>query len=249
VEKSIFLAGASGTIGQELVKFFIEEGTKVIAIDKNISALRNLKEELPTNCSDLLEYHKVDLLDEATVSNLFANIEIPKSIINCVYPRNKSYGKDVTEVDLKSFSENISMHVGAYFCLTKHACMHFSKNGGGSVINFASIYGSMAPKFEIYQGTNMTTPVEYAAIKAGIIQMSRFFAKKYIKNGVRVNTISPGGILDGQDESFLQKYKQHCGDKGMLGVRDIFGLTKFLSGKDGAYITGQDLVVDDGFCL
>ena len=116
-------------------------------------------------------------------------------------------------------------------------------------MNFASIYGSVAPKFEIYQGTQMTTPVEYAAIKAGIIQMSKFFAKKYLKKGVRVNTISPGGILDGQDEIFLQKYKLKCGKKGMLDVRDIFGLTKFLSGEDGAYITGQDFLVDDGFCL
>ena len=105
---SIFLAGASGTIGQELVKCFIEEGTKVVAVDKNTSTLRNLKSGLPKNSSDLLEYHEIDLLDEVSVSNLFANIEIPNSIINCVYPRNKSYGKDVTEVDLKSFSEKKS---------------------------------------------------------------------------------------------------------------------------------------------
>ena len=66
---------------------------------------------------------------------------------------------------------------------------------GGNIINLSSIYGSFIPRFEIYEGTSMTTPIEYVAIKSGIESMSKYFAKTYIKSKLRINCVAPGVSL------------------------------------------------------
>jgi len=80
-------------------------------------------------------------------------------------------------------------------------------------VNIASIYGVIAPRFEIYQGTKMTTPVEYAVIKSGVIHMTKYLAEYLKSSNIRVNVISPGGIFDNQHESFLKAYKSYSSTK------------------------------------
>ena len=73
-------------------------------------------------------------------------------------------------------------------------------------MNIASIYGFMAPRFELYEGTDFTSPVEYSAIKGGLLSMTKYLASYLGKHGIRVNALSPGGIHNHQDESFVSKY-------------------------------------------
>ena len=92
-------------------------------------------------------------------------------------------------------------------------------------------------------------PVEYAFIKAGIIHFTRYLAK-YLKGmNIRVNSVSPGGILDNQPETFIEKYKEKSLNKGMLDPVDVSGLIVFLLSDDSQTINGQNITVDDGFIL
>ena len=107
----------------------------------------------------------------------------------------------------------------------------------------------MTPRFEVYDGTAMTMPVEYSAIKAGVVQLTRYFAQYFKGSGIRVNCISPGGILDNQPESFLTAYNSHCASKGMLVPQDVLGALLFLLSDESRFMTGQNIVVDDGYSL
>ena len=107
----------------------------------------------------------------------------------------------------------------------------------------------MVPKFEIYNRTNMTMPVEYAAIKSGLIHLTKYMAQYFKADQIRVNAISPGGILDNQPQSFLNEYKKHCAMKGMLDPSDIVGALIFLLSDHSKYVNGQNIIVDDGFSL
>ena len=121
------------------------------------------------------------------------------------------------------------------------------RQGGGSIINFASIYGVVAPDFSIYEGTDMTMPVAYSAIKGGIITLSKYFATYYGGDNIRVNAISPGGIFSGQAESFVDRYAQKTPMKRMGTPEEIAGAVVFLSSNASSYVTGQNLLVDGGW--
>jgi NAD(P)-dependent dehydrogenase (short-subunit alcohol dehydrogenase family) len=95
----------------------------------------------------------------------------------------------------------------------------------------------------------MTNSAEYAAIKAGVIHLSRYLSQYLKGKNIRVNCISPGGILDNQPESFLSKYRAYCNDKGMLAKEDVSGSLIFLLSDASKYMTGQNLIVDDGFTI
>jgi NAD(P)-dependent dehydrogenase (short-subunit alcohol dehydrogenase family) len=141
------------------------------------------------------------------------------------------------------------MHLGGYFLVAQQFCLAFKQQGYGNVVNMSSIYGSMAPRFEIYEGTSMTTPVEYSAIKSAIEHLTRYFAQYFKGAGIRVNCLSPGGILAGQPTDFLAAYNNHCASKGMLDADDIVGALMFLLSDESSFMTGQNLLIDDGFSL
>ena len=91
----------------------------------------------------------------------------------------------------------------------------------------------------------MTMPVEYAAIKAGVIHMTRYFARYARGTAVRVNCLSPGGIEAQQPESFLRAYAEHCNSKGILSADDLAGTAVFLLSAESSFLTGQNIVVAD----
>ena len=95
----------------------------------------------------------------------------------------------------------------------------------------------------------MSSPVEYAAIKAGIIAITRWLAKYHRNQNIRVNCISPGGILDSQPKSFLDQYRLSCTNIGMLSANEIASAVVFLLSPAAKAINGQNLIVDDGWTL
>ena len=152
-------------------------------------------------------------------------------------------------MEYEDFCENVSVHLGGYFLTSQQFAKYFAETGCGNIINISSVYGVIAPKFEIYKDTPMTMPVEYAAIKSALIHLTKYMAKYLKDKNVRVNCISPGGILDKQPESFLEQYKSNCLSKGMLDPEDIMGALVFLLSDASKFINGQNIIVDDGFTL
>ena len=113
----------------------------------------------------------------------------------------------------------------------------------------SSIYGVIPPRFQIYEGTSMDLPIEYALIKASLVHLTKYVAKICQNKNIRINSISPGGILDNQDPYFLKKYNSFCSSKGMLNKEDLNGTLLFLLSDSSRYINGQNIIVDDGFTL
>jgi NAD(P)-dependent dehydrogenase (short-subunit alcohol dehydrogenase family) len=151
-------------------------------------------------------------------------------------------------VTYADFCENLSLHLGGYFLFMQQCARYAIERGTPfSLVSLSSIYGVMAPRFEIYAGTRMTMPVEYAAIKSGLIHLNRYAHAKGSK--FRANCVSPGGILAGQDPDFLDRYNAYCRNKGMLEARDAVGAVVFLLSDAAEFIVGQNIVVDDGFSL
>ena len=119
----------------------------------------------------------------------------------------------------------------------------------GSIINLGSIYGIQANDFTIYEGTNMGASMEYAAIKGGIINGTRYLASFFGKYGIRVNTICPGGIFDYQNKIFVKNYNHKVPLRRMGNPEDVATSALFLLSDASSYITGVTLMVDGGWTI
>lgn len=249
--KTVLVVGAAGRIGRIIVDSILLAGGRVVALDTDDAGLRALT---AAHGSDALDCAAVNIADRASVDRAlsyahdrFGGID---GAVNTAYPRNARYGRHFFDVEYADFCENTGLHMGGYF-LFMQACARYALEHKQtlSLVNLSSIYGSMAPRFDVYDGTSMTMPVEYAAIKAGIEHMTRY-VNAYMKGRgatFRANCVSPGGILAGQDEQFLTRYGDHCLSKGMLDAQDITGAIIFLLSDNSRHVIGQNLIVDDGF--
>ena len=249
--KSFLVVGGGGLLGSCLISKILSEGAQVIAIDIN---LENMKQELallnvPLD-SKKLNLTSLDITNENEVKKFFKNIDHIDGAVNCSYPKNSNYGASFFEVSQFDFNENVSLHLGSAFLIMRECASYYIKNKRDfSLVNIASIYGSKAPDFSLYNGTSMTMPVEYAAIKSAIIHLNKYVASFMSDSSFRINSVSPGGLLANQPKQFLDSYKKKTFGKGMLSPNHILGAIIFLLSNSSQYINGQNIVVDDGFTL
>ena len=253
-DKVIVITGGAGLIGQEFVKAVIEQnGIAIIAdINKELGndAKEKLSKELNTGNIDFIQ---LDITSKKSLQECISYLDNKygriDALVNNAYPRNKNYGRHFFDVEYDDFVENLGLNLGGYFTTSQVFSKYFKRQGYGNIVNISSIYGVIAPKFEIYKDTSMTMPVEYSVIKSGLIHLTKYMAKYFKGMNIRVNTISPGGILDNQPELFLEKYKGECLNKGMLDKSDLKGTLVYLLSDMSKFVNGQNIVVDDGFTI
>lgn len=253
-KKIIVVTGGAGLIGKEFVKAIVENGGIAIIADINEEIGNktkiNLSNELNTTKIDFI---KLDISSATSLNNCINYLEKKykriDAIINNAYPRNKNYGKHFFDVDYQDFCENVNLNIGGYFLTSQQFSTYFKKQGYGNIINISSIYGVIAPRFEIYDNTDMTTPVEYSVIKSSLIHLTKYMAKYFKGLNIKVNSISPGGILNNQPKTFLNKYNNYGLSKGMLEATDLTGTLVYLLSDMSKFVNGQNIIVDDGWVL
>lgn len=239
-DKVIVVTGGNGLLGKQMVSIFRNQGAIVIAADIYFDE----KGE-----DDFI----LDITDENSVKNgVAAIITKYKRIdgwINNAYPRTNDWGAKFEKIPIESWRKNVDMHLNGYFLCCQVVLEEMKNQGFGSLINMSSIYGVVGPDFTVYEGTEMTMPAAYAAIKGGLTNLSRYLASYYGSYQIRVNTVSPGGIFDNQPESFVQNYNNKVPLKRMGSPKDIVSAVYYLLTDEASYVTGHNLVVDGGWSV
>lgn len=252
--KVVVVTGGAGLLGKVFCEGIVKNNGVAIIADINESVGKDFEEEIKGKYdTENVLYKKLDITSKESINTLIKDVQYKfekiDALVNNAYPKNKNYGRHFFDVEYADFCENININLGGYFLTTQQFAAYFKDRRTGNIINISSIYGIIAPRFEIYQNTNMTTPVEYAIIKSALIHLTKYIAKYLKGSGVRVNSISPGGIFDNQPESFIKNYNSLSLTKGMLDKTDILGTLLFLLDDNSKFINGQNLTVDDGFIL
>ena len=237
--KVIVVTGGSGLLGNSFMEAIKQAGG--IAINADIS----VNTDISNGC------HHCDITSEASIDTMIENILNAYGRIdgwvNNAYPRTTDWGNKPEDVLLESWKKNIDMHLTGYFLCCQKILALMKKQTFGSVINMSSIYGVVGPDFTVYEGTEITNPIGYAAIKGGIVNLSRYLAAYYGQYNCRVNCISPGGILDNQNSIFVDNYNKKVPLKRMGTPADIAPSVIFLLSDGASYITGHNLIVDGGW--
>jgi len=250
IKKTIIITGGAGRIGSTLAADLIKHDHNVLLGDINNSKLLKIKKKLN---SKNIEIFQGDLTTKKNIDRFikfgvkkFKNIH---AAVHCSYPTSKKWGarlEDLKEINLKSDLQN---QLGGSIIFSQRIMKYFLKKKKGNLILISSIQGIQAPKFDHYKNLNMTSPIEYSAIKSGIISITKYLSKYYKNKNIRINCVSPGGIKDNQPKLFTKRYRQSCNTKGLLDGEDVSKLILFLLSDKSKYITGQNLIIDDGWSL
>lgn len=254
--KICIITGGAGLIGTAHCRICSQNGAKVIIVDLDEQKAKKVVKDLVKKTKNKNIYFiKCDISDEKSVvktfKDIFKKFGRVDVLVNNAHPRNKNYGRRFEDVTYADFSENLTKHVVGYFLMSREAAKIMIRQKKGVIIFTGSTYGIVAPKFEIYEGTTMGASVEYAAMKGGVINMTKFLASYLGQHGIRVNSISPGGVFDNHKDPFLSNYlsKVRLSPRRMAKPEDIANALLYLISDDSAYVTGHNLVVDGGWTI
>jgi NAD(P)-dependent dehydrogenase (short-subunit alcohol dehydrogenase family) len=252
-DQNILITGAAGRIGSATAKHALRAGANVILTDLSSQSLKKLLADLPKSEASCSHAFVADISSDIGIDSLVAQALASAgridSAVHCAYPRSEGWGAKLEDLQADHLYQDLSMQLGSAILFSQKMLSCFQDQGHGNLIHLSSIQGVQAPKFEHYANTGMGSPIEYAAIKAGIISITRWLAKYCANQNIRVNCVSPGGILDAQPEEFLTRYRQSCTNIGMLSAEQVASVIVFLLSPEATAINGQNVIVDDGWTL
>ncbi len=235
-DKVIIVTGGKGLIGKHIVVQCKAQGA--IVIDVDVDADTNL--DAGTMRYDVTSTEQMKELIE-TVIQRFGRID---GLVNNAYPRTPDWGTHLEDIPYESWQRNVDMQLNSTFYLCQIALKKMKAQGSGAIVNMGSIYGVVGNDFTLYEEYGGTSPAAYSAIKGGIINFTRYLAAYYGSDNIRVNCVSPGGIIDHQHPSFIERYENKVPMKRMGKPHEIAPAVVFLLSDEASYITGHNLMVD-----
>ena len=240
--KVILVTGCNGQLGNDISNFFLKLGSIVYGID--ISNNKNIKNSnFFFKKTDISKHKKINLIlkqilrDHKKIDIIINNAA--KSFFTPFYKRTK---REINETIDTNLTGPINI-IKEYYKLHKK---NHSKRC--NIINIGSIYGIVSPNLKIYDSKDRINSEVYGASKAGLIQLTKYFAVALAKENIIVNSISPGGILNNkvQSKKFIRKYSQRVPMEKMGNTFDICLALLYFASDKVKYTTGQNLVIDGG---
>jgi len=248
--RTAMVTGGTGLIGAAVSRALAQAGARVLALEYNDGTVREDDAFSEIDQISVIDFDASDISDPAgNLQHLEDDHGDADIWINCAYPRTEDWADTRQDrLDPRSWCENVNLQMNSYCLLSAAVAARMASRGGGSIVNVASIYGIVAPDFTVYDGTDMTTPPAYSAIKGGIVSYTRYLASYYGKKSVRVNAVCPGGVFA---KSIPQKFVENYSALTPLGrlarAEEIGAPVVFLASDAASYVTGTCLMVDGGW--
>ncbi|MBB5077977.1 SDR family oxidoreductase [Nonomuraea endophytica] len=253
------VTGVLGRLGAVWTDALLGAGAKVLGLDIHGELSAELAETLNRHGGERFVLAKADITDRlslgAALELCLAELGRPAILVNNAgidQPPSATTGSWTFE-DIPDERSAAVLDVNLHGTL--RACQVFgaelARNGRGSVVNIGSLYGSMAPDPRLYEHLPLDPPFlkppAYGMSKAGVSALTRYLAALWGPRGVRVNTLSPGGVLGGQDPEFRRKFSAKVPLQRMARHEDLAGPLLFLASNQSSYVTGTELQVDGGY--
>ena len=238
--KKVIITGATGGIGNSIIKSFVEQEAKVLATGTNEEKLKSLKNtyrDIITRKFDISKHLDIEKFIEDTANLLEGN---PDILVN-----NAGITRDNLSLRMSNeeWNEVLNLNLTSTFLLCKFCLKKMIKNKYGKIINITSVVGH----------TGNVGQANYAASKSGIIGFSKSLALEYAKKNININCVSPGFIQTQMTDKIDPKYKELIVSKipsNRLGsTDDVANAVIFLSSDLANYITGETIHVNGGMYL
>lgn len=257
-DKVAIVTGACGLLGQQHCKALADAGANVVVADVGEEACKTLaaslgEQHLPlaidVTSAGSLENAKGAILQrygtiDALVNNAAINDKFEDPLLAGRLSMFEHYPLAMWE---QSWQVNVT---GVFLCSQVFGSV-MAERGSGSIINVASTYGVVGPDQNIYKNSldeqEFFKSPAYPTTKSAVIGFTKYLAAYWGKKNVRVNTLSPGGVENEQDNFFIQNYTSKTPLNRMASPTDYRGAIVFLASDASAYMTGANLIVDGGW--
>lgn len=253
--RNAIVTGGAGHVGLAVCEALLEMGATVSITDQNAGGCQARLEDLSRSFGrERVFAVPADLSNENQIRRMVREATDRMGglgiLVHCAAyvgtTRVSGWSVPFEDQSLDAFESAIRISAGAAFIAVQEGCKALRRSGHGSVILMASIYGIVGPDMRLYDGTTMTNPAGYGVSKGGLLQLMRFLATT-LAPYVRVNSISPGGIMRSQPASFQDRYVSRTPLARMATEEDIKGAVTYLASDLSNYVTGHNLVVDGGW--
>lgn len=234
------ITGGNGRLAQTFYKSLVNRN-RVYLVDV---------QSVPTDTAQAEFYRSLDITDEAAVRSTLEKIvqkegKIDFLVNNAALQITNSFERATVEEFRRCIDANLT---GAYVCIRSVATIML-RQGFGNIVNIGSMYGVVSADPSLYGDSGLNSPDSYAASKGGLIHLTRYLAANLAKHNIRVNTLSPGGVFNGQPQEFLARYTGKCPMGRMADREELVGPLVFLLSEASSYVTGHNLIVDGGFTI
>ena len=253
------VTGACGRLGPVWIEALFEAGARVAALDLARSVPSPAFGAVAQRAGDRVVRIECDVTQrpsiEAALARVVERLGEPSVLVNNAGidqpPDSPGARHRIAELPIDEFRRMVEVNLLGTFQMTQVFGGRMAAGSGGSVINIGSLYASVSPDARFYDHLAGDPPFlkspAYGASKAGVANLSKFLATHWAANGVRVNTLSPGGVRAAQDEQFTAKYGARVPLRRMAEADDLKGPLVFLASPASSYVTGHELRVDGGF--
>lgn len=254
-EKTALVTGGCGNLGPWWVKALLDAGGRVTVIDLKDIKKPKIYDSLTDKYKEKLRFYDGDITDINNLSEVHKKIKRDFGLVSIlvnnagidVSPVKNTENKGDPKVRNARFNKMWEVNVqGTVNCIEEFYID--MKKTGGSIVNIGSLYMERSPYEGLYTHLGFDKPWAYGATKAAVGQVTRHFATRLAKYGIRVNTLSPGGVFADQDKEFVKKYSA-CVPQGRMAQKetDLGGPLIFLASDASNYVTGINLQVNGGY--
>lgn len=241
------VTGGAGIYGVHITRALAEVGAHVIVASRNKDLCEEVAAEMSSEGLNVTGA-SLDLASGDSIRELRDRIVAEYGKLDVLFNNAVARsGGDPSTVTEEDWTSAMDVNSTGFFLSCKFFGEQMVKQRSGVMVNISSIYGVVGPNFNIYEGTDITSPANYAFAKGGMVNFTRYAASYYGRFGIRVNCISPGGFRTDQPDIFIQNYSKQTPLRRMATDDDIKGAAVFLASDASAYITGHNLMVDGGW--
>lgn len=245
-DQVVVLTGGAGLYGSGLAAHLAAAGATLILAARNVAALEAVAAEERAR-GRTVHARRFDQADEASILALRDGVLAEFGRVDGLV--NNAVARTMKTLDgpLAEWEASMKTNATGVFAVTRAFGEAMARRGSGSIVNIGSIQGLVGPDLSLYEGLNMGALPDYFFHKAGLANLTRYFAAHYGPRGVRVNCVAPGGFYSGQPPTFVERYARATYLGRMADPDDLGGPVVFLLSSAARYVTGVHLPVDGGY--
>lgn len=256
--KVVLVTGGAGLLGQVFCQAFADSGAQVAVVDIDKTGAQSTADAVSKKSGQKVSGFGCDITSPESVAQMVAAVVGDLGRIDVLVNNAASKGssldeffKPFEEYSLKTWREVMSVNIDGLFLVAQAVGKQMKLQGGGSIIQTSSIYGVVAPDQRIYEGSEyngraINSPAVYSASKAAVVGLTSYLSTYWANSGIRVNSLTPGGISSGQNKTFDDKYSNRVPLGRMGNASELTGALIYLASDASSYVTGQNLIVDGG---